>query len=162
VNPGRLLPLRRLLRLSLRDKVALVRAAGAILVARVGLRMLPAHRVAQLVGAPLLFSDADAAPPARWETVPIDRRPEMRMLVALLRHRTTQSGSACLIQSLSISMLLRCLEPRLRIGVASQDGDLRAHAWVEANGHSFLADASFAPLYSQKVKSHPHEVVAAR
>jgi hypothetical protein len=154
--------LRRLLRLPRRDQVALVRAASAILMARVGLRLLPAHRLARLVGAPMLFSDADAAPPAQGEAVPVDRRPEMRMLAALLRHRTFPSRSPCLLQSLSISMLLRRLEPRLRIGVASKDGALRAHAWVEANGHSFLADPSFAPLYSHEVKPCSPKVKASK
>jgi hypothetical protein len=154
--------LRRLLRLPPRDQVAFVRAASAILVARVGLQVLPAHRLARLVGAPLLFSDADAPPPARREAVPVDRRPEMRMLAALLRHRTFPSRSPCLLEALSISMLLRRLEPRLRIGVANKDGALRAHAWVEANGHSFLADPSFAPLYSHEAKPSSHKLKASK
>ena len=51
--------------------------------------------------------------------------------------------ATCLVQALALEFLLsRSGRPaELRIGVAREDGGLKAHAWIEADGRRFLEDA---------------------
>jgi hypothetical protein len=50
--------------------------------------------------------------------------------------------ASCLVQALALELLLlRSGQPaELRIGVAREDGGLKAHAWIEADGRRFLED----------------------
>ena len=51
--------------------------------------------------------------------------------------------ATCLVRALALEFLLSRSGQRaeLRIGVAREDGDLKAHAWIEADGRRFLEDA---------------------
>lgn len=133
-------------RLGRRDKAALLRAAAAVAIVRAGLHVLPADRLARLLGLPLLLAEQGAAIPASWEDVPVRRRAELRMLGRVLRRRPPRSASPCLQQSLALGLLLRSSRPRLRIGVARDAEGVRAHAWLEAGGRSYFADPLFLPL----------------
>lgn len=134
----------RFVRLRLRDKVALIQVIAILLIVRVGLRILPADRLACLLGVPLAISEAAPAPPASLQAISPNRRREIRMLDSVVRRRP--SRSRCLENSLAIGLILHGAGPRLRIGVAREETTVAAHAWVEAGGRSFLADASFLPL----------------
>lgn len=50
----------------------------------------------------------------------------------ILRH--WPFGDTCLRQALIGGQRLRRLGPRLHVGVAMVDGELRAHAWLEVRG----------------------------
>jgi hypothetical protein len=59
--------------------------------------------------------------------------------------------ATCLVQALALELLLSRggYAAKLRIGVAKENGDLKAHAWVETEGQRLLEDSeptSFAAL----------------
>jgi len=119
------LPLGEQLRLS---KLVALRAAIEPLLAAVPLprlaRMLGV-RVATDGAAPLPRLSADALSPA-----------DLRALAAV--HRLTRRGRRrdrrCLRHALLAGSALRRHRPVLRIGAASRDGALAAHAWLEVLG----------------------------
>jgi hypothetical protein len=51
--------------------------------------------------------------------------------------------ATCLVQALTLELLMARSGQagQLRIGVAKENGDLKAHAWVEADGRRWLEDA---------------------
>jgi len=137
----------RLLTLSARQKLAVVRVVGAISAIRLGLLILPGDRLAQLVGTPLVLSDEQPCEAGGWEEISAERRPEMKAFTRILVRRYSRaSRQRCLEDSLVIGILLRAFGPRLRLGVVRIEGRLKAHAWIEIQGHSLLADAAFLSL----------------
>jgi hypothetical protein len=59
-------------------------------------------------------------------------------------------GSTCLTEALAGEVLLarRGFPVRLRLGVAREEGELRAHAWVESEGTIVIGDhgGAYTPL----------------
>jgi hypothetical protein len=60
-------------------------------------------------------------------------------------------GASCLTQALAGTLLLAAAghEATLRFGVTKDEGQLRAHAWIESDGRTVLGDPrtdSFVPL----------------
>lgn len=128
------------------ERRALLPVMGALLTVWLGLKVLPADRLARIMRVPMVLCDEEAAVPADWRDLSPAHRAKLRVLAALLRRRPFRSGSRCLQESLTIGILFRRDEPRIRLGVAREGDALRAHAWVEAGGRSFLADPAFVPL----------------
>ncbi|MFY9821177.1 MAG: lasso peptide biosynthesis B2 protein [Thermoanaerobaculia bacterium] len=138
--------LRRLRRLNAAEAWALARAWWLLLGIDLGLRLLPFRRLeswlAPAPGKPGK-GGADVADPAVvpeivWATA------------AAARHHLYPMR--CLPQALCLRWLLGRLGivTELRIGVERRRGDLRAHAWVERDGHPLGEDLRvadhFAPL----------------
>jgi hypothetical protein len=105
------------------DLRAFVRAWGLLLVADLGLRVLPFPRV------------------DRWLSPAVSARREDSVVGRLVwateaaaRHHLYPMR--CLPKALCLRWLLgrHGIESELRIGVARQDGGLAAHAWVERQG----------------------------
>lgn len=130
---------------------ALALAAGVEL----GLRTLSLPRLAGLVGAPLALDAAEAglAPTspqgdAQW-TLPSAARRRIAATRRVLRH--WPFGDSCLRQALVSGSLLRRFHPRLQVGVAKVDGEVRAHAWLVIAGSIIdprRAATSYLPLTS--------------
>jgi hypothetical protein len=120
--------LRSFSRLAAGERRLAVRAIAWLAVARVGLHLLPFHRLRAL-------TEGRAAGDARAEWPRAVRR-------AVLRASRALPGSSCLAQSLVAERLLRRggHRARLSIGVAGPPGGsasriaLDAHAWVESGG----------------------------
>jgi Transglutaminase-like superfamily len=145
----------KFLRLPHREKIAVMRVLGVVFLVQTGLRVLPADRLARLLGVPLQLSDADAAPPAGAGVISDYRRPELRMLGPVLARLPFRRRSSCLTESLSTGFFLRHMQPRLRLGVGRAGEAVLAHAWVEAANHSFFADAAFRPLGQRSNNTEP-------
>ncbi len=119
--------------------LALLGAAGAIVVARMWLRVSPASVVRW----------ATRREPGNDSTNDISRSPSVRAVIAV--GSRTPFDATCLEQSIALVMLLamRNVPARVVVGVARASVDLRAHAWVESNGVVVLGGAQasdFAPL----------------
>jgi hypothetical protein len=134
--------LRRLRRLNRGEVWALARAWWLLLAVDVGLRTLPFQRLegwlAQVPRGRAEEPDEAAVSRLVWATA-----------VAARHHLYPMR---CLPQALCLRWLLGRLgiATALRIGVERRRGDLRAHAWVERDGHpvgeDFRVADRFAPL----------------
>ncbi len=121
------------------DLQAFARAWGLLLIADLGLRVLPFARVERWL-APAVSARPDEPAVGRlvWATE------------AAARHHLYPMR--CLPKALCLRWLLgrHGIESELRIGVARQDGGLAAHAWVERQGSPVGEDRGveerFAPL----------------
>ncbi len=105
---------------------------------RVGLTVLPFRRLepilAKLAQAVPGYSVADGAEEKlAWSVAAVSR---------YIPHAT------CLTQALALKVLLaRHGHPsEVRIGVAKQDGQLKAHAWLERNGRILIGESGLAPF----------------
>lgn len=137
---------RRALALRSRETLALARVLAVLVVVDVGLRLVPADRLARVLGVPLRLSPDDIAPPAAPEVVAAGSGPELAMLRRALRRWPARGATPCLREALAIGVLLRGSGPRLRLGVTRLDGEVFAHAWVEVAGHSLHGDSRYTPL----------------
>jgi integrase len=115
--------LRSLRALSPDERRVLVRSWTYLLAAHLALRFLPVARVEALLSR---------LPGRRAPDLPRDR--VAQLLAAAARHHLRPM--TCLTRSLALRELLRRQDvpTELRIGVRREDGELRAHAWVEHDG----------------------------
>lgn len=99
-----------------------------------GLRLVRLPRLARWLGVPLALDDAPLPDAATWRPVSLPPWAERRLTNAerVLRH--WPFGATCLRTALLCGHRVRALQPRLRVGVATVDGAVRAHAWLEVNG----------------------------
>lgn len=129
--------------------VDLARTAQAFLVAaavEVGLRSVRLPRLSRLLGVPLDTAAAtepgDAARP-----VVVPHRARRRLTATRRAMKYWPFGDSCLRVALVGGFLVRDLDPVLRIGVATQDGEVKAHAWLEIGGLSLdPGSIDFAPV----------------
>jgi Transglutaminase-like superfamily len=132
--------LRRLRRLTPSEAWALARAWWFLLAVDVGLRILPFARLESgLAPAPRAAGpqpDETAVPRLVWATA------------AAARHHLYPMR--CLPQALCLRWFLGRLgiAAQLRIGVERRRGDLRAHAWVELDGHPLGEDFHISDHYA--------------
>jgi Transglutaminase-like superfamily len=134
--------LSRWLELATNERALLIRAVLWLALVELGLRTIGFRRLA--AAAPVL-AEANLGPDA------FNRAHEYaRWIGAASRRHPLRSQ--CLHQSLVLHYWLRRegLRSELRIGVQKQKGELKAHAWVELDGH-VIEDGSaslkqFTPL----------------
>lgn len=112
----------RLVRLTARERVVLLRAWWLLLVVDVALRVVPLTW--------LLPRDGVRRP----RTPPPS--PERIAWLLDVARRHSPARATCLSDALVLTRLLRAegLEAVLNLGVARAGGPLRAHAWVESGG----------------------------
>lgn len=102
-------------------------------VVELGLRTVRLPRLAQFLGTPLATAESSATPIEKAAFPSWARR---RLAAARRALRHWPFDDTCLRVALVGGCLLRSLDPQLRIGVARQDGEIRAHAWIEVGGRS--------------------------
>lgn len=120
------------LRRLLPELPATLAAAAVLVVVEVGLRVTTLPKLARLLGTPLAFDDAELPPAPDAVTLAPRERREARAAQRVLRH--WPFGDTCLRQALISGHRLRRLDPRLHVGVAKIDGEVRAHAWLVIRG----------------------------
>lgn len=142
------LPLRSLPR----EAYHTVAALGVTVLVEIGLRALSLPHLAALVGAPIAWEDPHG--PA-GETTPhrvvLPRAARLRVRAARRVLRRWPFGDTCLREALVIGQRLRRLRPRLHVGVAKLDGEVRAHAWLVIEDNildTFHAASSYLTLTS--------------
>jgi hypothetical protein len=125
----------RFLRLPRRDKRALTSAAALVALTRAALWVLPFRTV--LATADRLAGNSRARP--------LDDLERNRMIRAVeTAARALLPEGPCLSQAIVVDLLLRRrgYPSQLKVGVAhGPKGELRAHAWVEADGEVVIGGA---------------------
>ena len=134
---------------SLEEKVELVGLVGLALAAEVAVRTTPLPALTRRLGIALeedasgdttrpRRSSARALPPAAIEkrAAAVDRL-----------YRVWPRRDSCLRRALVLGYRVREARPTLRIGVAREGEEIRAHAWIEVDGR-VVGDESgeYAPL----------------
>jgi hypothetical protein len=127
----------RLRHVAPRDWPAVLATVGVALAVELGIRALRLPTVARWARVPLGGSEGVPADDA-LEVLPVllsdaDRR---RLRVATLVMRHWPFDEKCLRMALVCGYRIRRLGPRLVIGVALVDGEVKAHAWLTVDGVS--------------------------
>ena len=132
---------RRFLRLPPRDRRLLAEAAALVVLARLGLWLLPFRSVRGLL----------ARVPARATDARDDNTITGRIAWAVPVVSACVPAATCLTQALAAQALLarRGCPAELRIGVArGANGMLEAHAWVERDDRVVIGDRADLSRYS--------------
>ena len=142
-------------RIRLDEVPALLAALAVATMVEVGLRVTTLPRLARALGTPLAVDGLEAYG-AREDAVllPAWAVRDMHAVRRLLRH--WPFADTCLRQALVCGCLLRRLEPRLQLGVARVDGEVRAHAWLVVNGAVVdprRAVSSYQPLTAVRTEA---------
>ena len=152
-RPAAPAPLRSWLRLDLRTKTELCLIAVMALLAEVAVKLVPLPRLTRLLGISLIdhrTPTSAATPPSsssRLDGAAVERR--ARIVDRL--YRAWPRKSSCLRRALVLGYRIRGADPVLLIGVANEDGSIRAHAWIEVDGRVVGDDTGdYAPLRSHK------------
>lgn len=137
--------LQKFCRLSPDERLALVQAWEFFLLAELCLWILPFKRLMTLPDKLLAKRRGEA---------PLELAPSIARMAWLVEvaSRYAPVNVTCLKKALVLSWLLgrRGIATTLRIGVARQEGDLTAHAWLELNGQVILGlpgSHGYAPLF---------------
>lgn len=141
--------------LRFRDIPPTLAALAATVFVEIGLRTLSLPRLADLVGAPL---DLDVAQRPSPETTrpahpgfTLPSAASSKLVATRRVLRRWPFGDTCLRQALVGGFLLRRFSPRLQVGVAKLEGEVRAHAWLVVSGAIIdprRAVSSYLPLTS--------------
>ncbi len=142
----------RLRHVSRRDWPAVFVTVATGLGVEIGLRTMKLPRLARLVGAPLADTDTDAGSGSGSESeseqlvLPPEAVRRLQICVRILRR--WPFDEKCLRLSLVCGHRIRSLRPRLVVGVALVEDQVRAHAWLTVDGVSLdpSGAADFAVL----------------
>jgi hypothetical protein len=151
----------RLLRaVPIREWPAVVAAVGVAALAEIELRVSKLPSTARRLGVPLAVQRPGLAAPTGPETAAAlepspyqPRLPNWAKLRLRAVHRVMRHwpfGDTCLRQALVAGQRLRKLHPVLQVGVAKDDGVVKAHAWLQIDGISLdpAAPSSYAVVQS--------------
>lgn len=120
------------LRNSLSDQRLLLQALGLVSCVRLGLWLLPFRVLRGMVARVSSKATFSSAPPQ-----PQDLEAVRKVASSVRRVSRYVPAASCLTQALATQILLarRGQVSNLRIGVSQgQNGEFKAHAWVERNG----------------------------
>lgn len=150
----RITALRRLkawTKLGLRAKGELVLLTVMAAAAEIAVKLVPLPRLTRALGIKL--ADGDGVEQTRGdERGALDADTVAGRAEAVDRlYRAWPRKSSCLRRALVLGYRIRKANPVLWIGVAKENGAIRAHAWVEVDGEVIGEDTGeFAPLRSHK------------
>jgi hypothetical protein len=142
----RAVTLGRLRHIEGRDWPAVVVTVAVAVVVEVGLRTIRLTTLARLVGAPLADANVETSGASRQLDLPAQAVRRLQLCARILRH--WPFDEKCLRRSLVCGWRIRGLDPRLVVGVALVDGEVKAHAWLTVDGVSLdpSGPASFSVL----------------
>jgi hypothetical protein len=145
-RPRRGLSLGRWRRIDRRDWPAVVVTVAVALGVEIGLRTVRLPTLARLVGAPLGDATVETTDPPRQLDLSADTVRRLQLCARILRH--WPFDEKCLRRSLVCAWRIRDLHPKLVVGVAVVDGEIKAHAWLTVDGVSLdpSGSASFSVL----------------
>lgn len=137
--------------LSLGEKVELLAVVSLACVAEVAVKLISLPRLASRLGITLVNHGGHAeerrGDPARMGWEAITKR--ARMVDRVYRHWPRRRS--CLRRALVLGYRIRKAAPTLLIGVAREDGEIRAHAWIEVEGNVVGEESGdWAPLRSHE------------
>lgn len=118
-------------------------------VVELAVRFVPLPRISAFMGVPLRSTDDSSAVTRRPLTLTRWQSGQLRALRPVARRWPFADGP-CLRQSLVAGHILRRLDPVLRLGIATDDTKLLAHAWVEVGGILLGESSDYAPLVDEQ------------
>lgn len=150
---------RRFPRIPVSEWPELFACLGIAAVVEIGLRTTTLPRLARLMGTPLSVAESDggATEPTKADeaqerfVLPESAQRQVRATLRILRHWPFRD--TCLRQALISGQRMRRHGPRLHVGVAKVDGELRAHAWLVIRGG--VVDPRFAASSYQTLTALP-------
>jgi hypothetical protein len=141
------------MRLGAGEKAELVLLVGMAVAAEVAVKLVSLPRLARFLGIALLDLDKPRAGESRRRSASgMDAATVARRARSVDRlYRAWPRKSSCLRRALVLGYRVRKANPVLAIGVANDDGAIRAHAWIEVGGEVVGEDTGeFAPLRSHR------------
>jgi hypothetical protein len=136
-------------RLRAKDKLGLLKLAAWASLAEVAVRATSLPKLTRRLGIRLDEIDVAGSPPASPPgPAALDRATIDRRAVAVDRlYRAWPRRHSCLRRAVVLGFYVRKAHPILRIGVAREGDDVRAHAWIEVDGRVLGNETGeFAPL----------------
>jgi hypothetical protein len=138
--------LRAIRRLSWRERALVLQLAALAPLVELAVRFVSLPRLGRIAGVRLL---EDARAEMRPVGGPAHEEAERRAVLIDRFYRRWPLKGSCLRRSLVLGYKVRDLDPILKIGVAREDRQVRAHAWIEVAGLSVgREDGEYAPLRS--------------
>ena len=131
---------------SLSDQTLLISALARVCFVRLGLWVLPFRVVKERVEKIIVSANSSSGAPATQ-----DLRVVLKVASSVRRASRYVPSATCLTQALATQILLarRGQVSRLRIGVSKgQEGELKAHAWVESQGRIIIGQTKDLPSYT--------------
>jgi hypothetical protein len=113
-------------------RTELVKTFVLALAAELAVRLLPLPRAARAFGASVDVSDSPASVSSDVTLLPAWAQRKVAYVVLVMD--AWPGDGLCLRRSLVLARRLRALAPRLDIGVRSDAGSVRAHAWIVVGG----------------------------
>jgi hypothetical protein len=140
---------KRWLKLSTGEKVDLLLVAGMALAAEIAVKVFALPRLTSWVGITLIDEKTGSQPTTRDNrAVGLTKSAiESRTRTVDRLYRVWPRKNSCLRRALVLGTRIRAAGPVLMIGVAQEEGSIRAHAWIEVDG-TVVGDTSgdYAPL----------------
>jgi hypothetical protein len=130
-------------RLPAGERREIPRAMAAAVAIEVGLHVTSLPRLARRLGVRL---DFDAAGPRPLPAPDRDARTASAIRLAARLAGSWPTDARCLRHALLLGHLLRDHDPVLRIGVAKENDQVAAHAWLEIDGVAVTPPSHFRPL----------------
>lgn len=121
---------RKFLVMPWRDKLLVLHVLMWTALVEAAVRVVPLPSLAHRLGVRL--SSDDPPPDAAHQLTPAQERSVLA--VQQVMRRWHLAPGPCLRESLVIGHLFRHEQPVLRIGVMREDGELKAHAWLDVRG----------------------------
>ena len=143
--------LRSWMALTLREKGEFLLVAAMAVLAEIAVKVFSLPRLTRSLGIALVDKGEAVVPTAQLrphlDAMTIENR--ARMVDRL--YRAWPRKNSCLRRALVLGYRIRAARPVLEIGVAREEGSIRAHAWIEVDGRVVGDDSGdYAPLRSHK------------
>lgn len=143
--------------LSLNEKVELFLVAGLALAAEVAVKLFALPRLTRWLGIALVDGHSSTTTgSSSGRIAALSRRAiETRARAVDRVYRVWPRKNSCLRRALVLGFRIRAANPVLQVGVAQDNGSIRAHAWIEVEG-AVIGESSgdYAPLRPPKQGSH--------
>jgi hypothetical protein len=134
---------------SLEDKVELLQLIVLAAGAEVAVRTVALPKLTRRLGIGLGGPDATHSPTPRTRSLSRDTIDRRAAAVDRL-YRVWPRRDSCLRRALVLGFRIRAARPTMQIGVAKEEGRVRAHAWIEVDGRVVGDDSGdYAPLRRQ-------------
>jgi Transglutaminase-like superfamily len=153
---SRVVRLRKFVRLSGSEKLFVAEAVAVVAGFKLAMRLLPMRK--------LLAIAAGSVRPSRGpQPSPPPISQAVRWAYLLMRASELVPSALCLNQALALQWMLgrRGCATDLEVGVATQDGKLKAHAWLCYRQVTILGGAGAAGEYRNLVRSAARETPRA-
>ena len=139
--------------LDTREKAEFLLVGVLALGAEIAVKLVPIQRLTRFLGIALV-DDGDRVDhvPRRRSICPLDAAGvDARTRLVDQLYRSWPRKNSCLRRALVLGFRIRGANPVLLIGVAKEDGKIRAHAWIEVDDQVIgERGGDFAPLRSNK------------